>query len=644
MRNMNFGKTVFASMLGSALSFILVGVFLVLIVVALVTSAITGAISGFSGDDAITSVEDNSVLHLKLDGSFIERGHEKGGTFDFSTFQTDNSIGLNHFIENLEKAKDDARIEGIFIEMGAFGGSPSTLQDVRDAITDFKTSGKWVVAYSEGYGQSAYYVASAADEVYLYPEGSLNIYGLSTEIMFFKNMLDRLGIDVQVIRGPNNKYKSAVEGFMREDMSAENREQIEAFLMDIWNHMVNDMSNDRGITVAEINAVADSLSLRLPQHAIDFGFVDGLMYRDEVMDLLLARTLPADSTEVADEELATSENTDDEGEEEESVTETAEDKINFVTFAEYRKAKLEKSDDEDKDEVKPWKKDKVAVVYAVGAIESGEGDDETIGSERIAEALRTARLDEKVKAVVLRVNSPGGSALASDVIWRETVLLKQSGKPFVVSMGDVAASGGYYIAAGADKIFANPTTITGSIGVFGILPNMEKMFDEKLGITFDRANTNAHGNYMTVTRPLDELEMAAINESVTDIYTTFITIVAEGRGMTVAEVDSVAQGRVWTGIAAKQIGLVDELGNLDDAIKAAAAMAELEDFTTRDLPKMKDPLEELIKEMSGEAQATRMLTSLGIDKRYIKAFRDAQRMIESNERIQARLPFEFIID
>jgi protease-4 len=211
-------------------------------------------------------------------------------------------------------------------------------------------------------------------------------------------------------------------------------------------------------------------------------------------------------------------------------------------------------------------------------------------------------------------------------------------------MGDVAASGGYYIAAGADKIFANPTTITGSIGVFGILPNMEKMFDEKLGITFDRANTNAHGNYMTVTRPLDELELAAINESVTDIYTTFIELVAEGRGMTVAEVDSVAQGRVWTGVAAKQIGLVDELGNLDDAIKAAAAMAELEDYATRDLPKMKDPLEELIKEMSGEAQATRVLASLGIDKRYIKAFRDAQRMVESNERIQARLPFEMIIE
>ncbi len=644
MRNMNFGKTVFASMLGSALSFMLVGVILVLLLVGLITSAITGAISGLSGDDAVTSVEENSVLHLKLEGGLIERGNEKGGTFDFSTFQPDNSIGLNHFIENLEKAKDDERIEGIFIEMGMFGGAPSTLQDVRDAITDFKTSGKWVVAYSEGYGQSAYYVASAADEVYLYPEGSLNIYGLSTEIMFFKNMLDRLGIDVQVIRGPNNKYKSAVEGFMREDMSPENREQIEAFLNDIWNHMVTDMANDRAITAAEINAVADSLFLRLPQHAVDYGFVDALMYRDEVMDLLLAKTTPADSVEVSEEEPAIVENTDEEGEEEEAITESAEDKINFVTFAEYRKAKLKKNDDDDKEEVKPWKKDKVAVVYAVGAIESGEGDDETIGSERIAEALRTARLDEKVKAVVLRVNSPGGSALASDVIWRETVLLKQAGKPFVVSMGDVAASGGYYIAAGADKIFANPTTITGSIGVFGILPNMEKMFDEKLGITFDRANTNAHGNYMTVTRPLDELELAAINESVTDIYTTFIELVAEGRGMTVAEVDSVAQGRVWTGVAAKQIGLVDELGNLDDAIKAAAAMAELEDYATRDLPKMKDPLEELIKEMSGEAQATRVLASLGIDKRYIKAFRDAQRMVESNERIQARLPFEMIIE
>lgn len=641
---MNFGKTVFASMLGSALSFLLVGAFLVLLMVGLITSAVTGALSGLSGDDSVTSVKDNSVLHLKLEGGLIERGNEKGGSFDFSTFQTDNSIGLNHFVENLEKAKDDDRVEGIFLEMGAFGGAPSTLQDVRDAITDFKTSGKWVVAYSEGYGQSAYYVASAADEVYLYPEGSLNIYGLATELMFFKNMLDRLGIDVQVIRGPNNKFKSAAEGFMREDMSPANREQIEAFLNDIWNHMVNDMANDRGMTVADINAVADSLQLRVADDAVEYGFVDGLMYRDQVMDLLLAKTTPDSSDEAADDEDAEGDGDDENEDEDESVTETAEDKINFVTFAEYRKAKIDKKDDEDKDEVKSWKKDKVAVVYAVGAIESGEGDDQTIGSERIAEAIRTARLDEKVKAVVLRVNSPGGSALASDVIWRETMLLKESGKPFVVSMGDLAASGGYYISAGAAKIFANPTTITGSIGVFGVLPNMEKMFNEKLGLTFDRASTNAHGNYMTVTRPLDEVEMASINESVTDIYTTFINLVAEGRGMTPAQVDSIAQGRVWTGIAAKEIGLVDELGNLDDAIEAAAAMAQLEDFTTRELPKMKDPLEELVKQMSGDAQAARMLTSLGIDQRYIKAFRDAQRMVESNERIQARLPYEIIIE
>ncbi len=625
-------------MLGSALSFLVVGVFLVLITLGLVTAAISSAFSGIT-DEKVTSVKDNSVLHLKFDGPIVERMSDRGQEFNFMSFQPETGFGLNHIIENLRKAKDDERIEGLFLDMGSVMASPSTMEDVRNAISDFKSSGKWVIAFSEGYGQGAYYLASAADEVYLYPEGGVNFYGLGTELMFFKKMLDNIGVDVQVIRGPNNKYKSAVEGFIREDMSPENREQIEAFLYDIWNDMVAKMAVDRNMTVAQLNGIADNLSIRVARHAEEFGLVDGLRYRDEVMQMILDRSgLEADED---DEEK------DDDGDDEKgsSTRKSAEEKVRFVSHSSYTKAKLKSDDDKKKKKKeKSWKKDRVAVVYAVGAIESGQGDDQTIGSERIASALREARLDEKVKAIVLRVNSPGGSALASDVIWRETVLIREAGKPLVVSMGDLAASGGYYISAGADKIFANATTITGSIGVFGMIPNMERMLEDKIGLTFDRVSTNAHGNPMTVTRALDEVEFEAINESVIDIYETFVNLVADGRDMSYAEVDAIAQGRVWTGSRAQEIGLVDEIGNLQDAIEYAAEAAGIDDYITKELPKMMDPFEELIKSLTGETTAARVLASSGVDQRYLTPLLQAQRMVESNDRVQARLPFHLIFD
>ncbi len=628
-------------MLGSALSFFVVGFVLILIMVGLITSAITGAIGGFSGEQS-TSVKDNTVLHIKLEGSVAERGNDKGGSFDFATFQPTQRMGLNHFIEDVKKAKEDDRIEGIFLEMGTFGGAPSTLQDLREAISDFKESGKWVVAYSEGYGQAAYYIASAADEVYVYPEGSVDLYGLETELMFYKKMLDRVGVEVQVIRGPNNKYKSAVEGFIREDMSPENREQIQAFLDDIWGKMVNDIAADRNLTAQRINEMADNLEIRVARHASENGLVDGLMYRDQLMDLLLEKSGIVNNDDDNDDDDSDDDDADDDRP---SARKSAEDKVRFVSLSKYRNAKVKgDKDKKKKKDESSRKKDKVAVVYAVGAIESGKGDDQTIGSERIAEALRTARTDDKVKAVVLRVNSPGGSALASDVIWRETQLIKDAGKPFVVSMGDLAASGGYYISAGADRIFANATTITGSIGVFGMIPNMERMLDEKIGFTFDRVTTNEHGSYMTITRGLDEVEFEAINESVTEIYTTFIELVAEGRGMTVDQVDAIAQGRVWTGLRAKEIGLVDELGDLNDAIAAAVKLAELDDYKLRELPAMIDPFEELLKGLTGDDVEARLLAKAGLPMRYIQPLQDAKRMVESNERVYARLPYHMVFE
>lgn len=631
-----------ASALGSALSFFLVGIVLVLILVGLITSAVVGALGG---EDGPVSVKDNSILHITFEGPVLERGNDNGGQIDFTTFQPVNGIGLNDFIDDIQKAKEDDRIQGIFLEPSGVMASPSTMQDLREALVDFRESGKWIVAFAEGYGQGAYYLASAADQVYLYPEGSVDFYGLSTELMFYKRMLDKLGVDVQVIRGPNNKYKSAVEGFIREDMSPENREQIETFLNDIWGKMVGDMAQARGVSTDHLNGIADNLLIRLPEHAVEHKLVDGLMYRDQVMDLLLERSgltedVAAEDEKAAEEEAsAEGENTNDE---ENPARKSAEDKLRFVKLSKYHKAKLKKDDDSDDDDKRT--KDRIAVVYAVGAIESGRGDDQTIGSERIAEALREARTDKNVKAVVLRVNSPGGSALASDVIWRETQLIKEAGKPFVVSMGDLAASGGYYIAAGADKIYANATTITGSIGVFGMIPNMESLLEDKVGFTFDRAKTNAHGSYMTVTRPLDEAELAAINESVTDIYTTFISLVADGRGMTPAEVDSIAQGRVWTGVRAKEIGLVDELGDLEAAIDAAAELAGLEDYKLRELPKLVDPFEEFMKGLTGEEAALRVLEAAGLDARYTQALMDARSMMQSKERVYARLPYHIVFE
>jgi protease-4 len=442
--------------------------------------------------------------------------------------------------------------------------------------------------------------------------------GIGAELMYFKNMLEMLEIDIQVLRGPDNKYKSAVEPFLYDKMSESSREQTVGLIDDIWGLMLDKIGESRGISVATLNQIADSLSIALPVDAVEHGLVDGLKYRDEVIAILA-------------EKVGSSSDDDDDDEDSSSTTE---DKLNFVSLSQYRHAMV----DEGKKISEELKKKKVAVVYAVGSINSGEGDDQTIGSERISRALRLAREDEDVKAVVLRVNSPGGSALASDVIWRETELLKEAGKPFVVSMGDVAASGGYYISCSADKIFANANTITGSIGVFGILPNMQALFNNKLGITFDRVNSNANSDLYSGFKPLSEKQYAVINESVEDVYNQFLEIVAAGRNMNVDAVNNVARGRVWSGVDALEVGLVDELGSLYDAIEAAAEMAEMDGYRLRELPEMVDPLEQMIKELSGQTEVGLIERALGDGfgvARHIERLKEIANM----KGVQARLPF-----
>ncbi|MGC6532952.1 MAG: signal peptide peptidase SppA [Flavobacteriales bacterium] len=607
-------KTFFSSFLGA-----LVGVFIALLVVVIVV------LSLIPGEPEI-AVETKSVLHLSLDQPIVERGNDDAPAIDLAPFASMGGIGLNHLQEDLARAAVDSRIEGLYLELSSVAASPATLFDVHSAIQAFQDSGKWVVAYGETFSQGAYFLASTADEVLLYPEGGLDFRGLGAELMFYKRMLDGQGIEVTVLRGPDNKYKSAVEPFLYDQMSEPNRKQYNALLGGIWDGMLERISASRAISPDSLNSMANNLSTLMPREALANGLVDRLAHRDEVMRALRDQiqapepdstgTLPAeDYTKKVDVEL--------------------------IAWSDYHKAADEASEDDAPRAT--FSGPHVAVVYAVGEIESGEGDDETIGSERIARALRKARTKDKVKAVVLRVNSPGGSALASDVIYRETQLLREAGKPVVVSMGDLAASGGYYISAGADHIFANSSTITGSIGVFGMVPNVGPFLENEIGITTDRVGTNDHANMMSMYRSFDEAELAAINKSITQVYNQFIGLVAEGRGITVEQVDSMAQGRVWTGEDALARGLVDELGDLQDAIDHAAELAEIDLYRTMELPTLINPFEDLLGTAGTQARMQIMEQELGP---LFPAYEQAAqvRKILTWQGAQARLPYVLVIE
>jgi protease-4 len=590
---MSFFKAMLASLVGTLLALLLITFLFMIIISAL-------------GEQKIV-VDENSVLHITLDEPLGERELENDLNFDPIMGNTESKLGLNLFIDNLRRAQGDNKIKGIFLEMGNVSGAPSSMLDVHNAISEFRNSGKWVVAYGEFFTQGAYFIASAANEVYMVPEGLLDWKGLSAEVMFYKKVLDKLEIDMQIIRGRDNKFKSAVEPFMYEQMSPENKQQIATFIDDIWRVMLEKISSNRNVNVADLNLWADSLSIMNNQKAVDVHLLDGLKYKDEVYDLLEAKMGISDSTAGASS------------------------KLKFISLSNYNSSVSESRDVERAS----LSKGKVAIVYAVGDINSGEGNDESIGSDRIAEALKKARTDEQVKAVVLRVNSPGGSALASDVIWRETELIKASGKPFVVSMGDYAASGGYYISCSAHKIYANANTITGSIGVFGIVPNTEKFLDNKIGITVDRYETNPHADLYSGIKALDGKEMSTMQQMVDDIYDDFLKRVAAGRKMTSAQVDSIGQGRVWSGEDAKNLGLVDEIGDLDDAVKAAAGMAGLSEYVIKELPMMLDPLQEAIKAFTG-GNETSMMTKVGEELGIpLEKLLEARKM----KGIQARLPF-----
>ncbi|TVQ07653.1 MAG: signal peptide peptidase SppA [Bacteroidetes bacterium] len=576
----------------------MVGVFLTLLIVFFIFFGIIASL----GKSDPKPVAKNSVYHLELNSEIIDRSSDNPlDNFNFMSLSSTKTIGLNDLLKNIRKAKLDENIEGIFLDLSFTMAGWASMYEIRNELLDFKESGKFIIAYADYMTQGAYYLASVADEVYLNPQGIIDFRGLNAEVVFLKNMLEKIGVEMQVIR--YGKFKSAGEPFFRENLSAENREQMQSYLSSMWNTVIKDISEQRNMTVNELTSIADSFQTRTPEGALEAGMIDGIAFRDEIMDNLKSRLELEDKKEV-----------------------------NLVNFAQYNKAPLP-------DSMLPiGKRDKIAVIYGYGNIVMESQNDLSMGADRISKALRTARKDTTVKAIVFRVNSPGGSALASEIMLRE-VMLAVDEKPVVVSMGDLAASGGYYVACYASKIIANPNTITGSIGVFGIVPNMKEMFNDKLGITFDNVKTNELADLGSVSRPLNRTEKQIIQGQIDRIYETFIHHVAEGRGLPVAAVDSIAQGRVWSGVDAKRIGLIDDFGGLNYAIEQAAELAGIEKYRIVEYPEQK-PLFEQIMEGFGSVEARFMKARLG------NAYPIYQKMQQATENsgILMRMPYDVQID
>ena len=601
----SFFKT-FAAALIACFIVIFIGGFIIFLVVV---GGVTNALQGFGGqfDGKSMKVSSNSVLHMKLDNIISERTYTN---FSQTNFQIQSRLGIDAILAGLRAAKTDDKIKGIYIDITGINTGLATIEEIRVALIDFKKSNKFVIAYSEVYSQGSYYLASVADEMYIYPEGMMDFRGLGTEVMFFKNMLDKWDVEMQIIRGSNNKFKSAVEPFMYDHMSDANRAQMETLIGSMWDHMKAGIEQSRGITAAELDAIADSVAVSTAADAVKYKMIDGAKYKDEIIELLKTKM---------------------------DVTSTKD--LHVVEFAKYAKKKFKMA------KKKVADKGNIAIVYANGAIESGDGNMETIGSEGVSKALRAARLNDKVKAVVLRINSPGGSALASDVIWREVKLLEETDKPIIVTMGDYAASGGYYIACAADKIYAQPNTLTGSIGVFGVIPNIEGLLTNHIGITTDRVETNEYA-VLSITKPLNEAEIKMIQEGVDEVYNLFKQRVADGRDdLDVAGVDSIGQGRVWTGTDAIEIGLVDELGGIEDAINYAASEAgiEVEDIKIIEYPKLgSDDLSELLEIIESLDQNNDKDNDPGLSVEIMKHLKAIDQLTKMRG-IQARMPFEIVV-
>lgn len=584
---MKFLGNVLASIIGLFVFFML------LFFGILIFSAIAG-----SGSE-VTQVKSDSVIELDM----------KNISLDYTGKFTDpwvmlmnegGSVGFIEVLNALEAAKTDDDIKGISILNSSSSLGLAQSKALRDKLNDFKKSGKFIVSYADAFSQKEYYINSIADTIYLNPVGEMDFKGLSTEVMFFKEIQEKSGVKLEVIR--HGKYKSAVEPFLENEMSDANREQLSALLNSAWSSIVTDIAASRKISVDTLNSIANQLAARTPEMALSRKLIDKIGYEDQYHNGI-RKALKVEK----DKEY---------------------NQVNIADYAKKIAQTPQKSDSNNK----------IAIIYAQGEIQGGEGDVNIIGEGAMRTALQEARKDDKVKAIVIRVDSPGGSALTSELIWREIEITKKT-KPIVVSMGNLAASGGYYIACNADKIIAEPSTITGSIGVFGILPNMTEL-SNRIGVSTSQVNTHAHSAGYSPFLPLDDKFKEVTTESVENIYSTFVNRVAIGRKMTIEQVDAVAQGRVWTGTEALKIGLVDKLGGLDLALKEAATLAKIKDYKTQNYPEFDKSFFEFISDQSSlpftKSKETMIKEELGVEA--YQAYQQIKKLT-AHQGIQMLMPY-----
>ena len=556
---------------------------------------IAGALAGAS--EVPTTVQPKSIYKLELEGNLIDRSEDdpfSGLLAEAMGQPQDQTLGLDDVLANIEKAKNDSNIVGIYLKCGSFYGGTASIKTIRDALLDFRKSKKFVVAYGDNYSQRMYYLASAANKVLVNPQGMVEFKGLSAETMFFKNTLEKLGIEIQVIRV--GTFKSAVEPFTSTQMSDSNRLQVKQFIGSIWNNTLKQISASRNIKIDSLNAYADRMLMFAPvEKAKEYSLVDSIVYADEVEAILKKLANIGTDTDL------------------ELVSHNSLKKLPSTA----------KTDDK-----------KIAVIYAVGSIDV---DEEGIQSEQLIETINEVAKDDAIKAVVLRVNSPGGSAYGSEQIWRAISLLKKK-KPVVVSMGDYAASGGYYISSMADRILAEPNTITGSIGIFGLIPNIQG-FNEKIGVSYDGVTTNKMSDFVSVNRPFRPEERNIMQAYVDRGYELFVKRCAEGRKRSVAQIKAIAEGRVWTGEDALKIGLVDEIGGLKDAIRIAAKKAKLSSYEVNDYPVKEDFAAKLMKDFGKDIESR--VTKIQLGEHY-ELFKQIKNLGKVNG-IQARMPYDIVI-
>lgn len=553
-------------------------------------------IIGSAASSGKTNIGTNGILVLDLSQNFKEQAQHDALNSIFDNPSSDIP-GLYDMVRMIHYAKSDSSIKGIYIIANGNANGFASSEELRQALLDFKKSKKFVIAYGSVISEESYYVANVSDKIYCNPVGGVEWNGFSVNLLFLKGLLDKLEIDPQIFYA--GKFKSATEPLRVSQMTDANRLQTTVWLNDLYNNLLIRTAAERNIDTATLHQLANTGAIQTANDALKYHLVDGLKYDDEVKSELLKR-----------------------------LHKSAKDEINWVSFGKYAKAVNFKSDGDG---------GKIDIIYAQGDIVDGKGDKDEIGSDSYIKLIRKARLDDDVKAIVFRVNSPGGSSMASEAIWREISLAKQK-KPVIVSMGDYAASGGYYISCAADSIFADETTITGSIGVFSILPDMQKFFNDKLGITFDGVKTAPYADMGSISRPLTQPEKNFVQASIDTIYNIFKTRVANGRKKDVVYIDSIAQGRVWTGKRGIGVGIVDRTGTLQDAVDCAARMANIYNYQTKEYPEQKTWLEELTDQsFSAQSKQKALIKEIGVDQ--YNLLQQVKQLKQISGTPQSRLPF-----